>query len=130
MNVYSFLISLFQLQQINFMSLMQVVGASFANLPLSQANMHQSNVNLPQTTAIPAQHQSQPIPPTQNAQHTICDDTNLPTRATRPERVNNSQDDNERPVNVNSGSALNPNNEMEKRNKPLKTQVILVIIIN
>lgn len=101
-----------------------MVGASFANLPLSQANMHQSNVNLP------AQHQSQPIPLTQNAQHTTCDDTTLPTRATRPERVNNSQDDDEHPVNVNSGSALNPNNEMEKRNKPLKTQVILVIIGN
>lgn len=107
------------------MSLMQVVGASFSNLPLS-------NVNLPQTTtAIPAQRQSQPIPLTQNAQHTICEDANLPTRAARPERVNMSQDDDEHPVNVNSGSALNPqsaSNEMEQRNKPLKTQVILVII--
>lgn len=101
------------------MSLMQVVGASFSNLPLS-------NVNLPQTTtAIPAQRQSQPIPLTQ---HTICEDANLPTRAARPERVNMSQDDEEHPVNVNSGSALNPDNELEQRNKPLKTQVILVII--
>lgn len=98
-----------------------MVGASFSNLPLS-------NVNLPQTTtAIPAQRQSQPIPLTQNAQHTICDDANLPTRAARTERVNMSQDDDEHPVNVNSGSALNPDNELEQRNKPLKTRVILVI---
>ncbi|XP_067255037.1 ciliogenesis and planar polarity effector 1 isoform X2 [Chanodichthys erythropterus] len=117
------LFRLVQLQQINFMSLMQVVGASFANLPLSQANMRQSNVNLP------AQHQSQPIPLTQNAQHPTCDDTTLPTRATRPERVNNSQDDDEHPVNVNYGSTLNPNNEMEKRNKPLKTQEIQQLTI-
>ncbi|KAK7121100.1 hypothetical protein R3I94_020914 [Phoxinus phoxinus] len=88
----------FQLQQINFMSLMQVVGASFVNLPLPQPSMHQSNVNVPQTTAIPAQPQPQPISLTHNAQHTTCDET-------RPERVNNDQ----HPVNVSSGSALNPN---------------------
>ncbi|XP_056117384.1 ciliogenesis and planar polarity effector 1 [Rhinichthys klamathensis goyatoka] len=105
--IHDELFRLVQLQQINFMSLMQVVGASFVNLPLSQPSMHQSNVNVPQTTAIPAQHppQPQPISLTHNAQHTTCDDTNLPTRATRPERVNND----EHPVNVNSGLPLNPN---------------------
>ncbi|KAG1971251.1 ciliogenesis and planar polarity effector [Pimephales promelas] len=103
--IHDELFRLVQLQQINFMSLMQVVGASFGNLPLSQPSMHQSNVNVPQTTAIPAQHPPQHIALTHNAQHTTCDDTNLPTRATRPERVNHDQ----HPVNVNSGSALNPN---------------------
>ncbi|KAK7125268.1 hypothetical protein R3I93_020830 [Phoxinus phoxinus] len=92
------LFRLVQLQQINFMSLMQVVGASFVNLPLPQHSMHQSNVNVPQTTAIPAQPQPHPISLTHNAQHTTCDET-------RPERVNNDQ----HPVNVSSGSALNPN---------------------
>ncbi|XP_077099891.1 ciliogenesis and planar polarity effector 1 [Siphateles boraxobius] len=101
--IHDELFRLVQLQQINFMSLMQVVGASFVNLPLPQPSMHQSNV--PQTTAIPAQYQPQPISLTQNAQHITCDVTNLPTRATRPERVNND----ERPVNVHSGSALDPN---------------------
>ncbi|XP_067290218.1 ciliogenesis and planar polarity effector 1 isoform X2 [Pseudorasbora parva] len=125
------LFRLVQLQQINFMSLMQVVGASFSNLPLSQANIRQSNVNLPQTPAIPAQQQAQQsISLTQNAQqHTICDDANLPTRATRPERVNNSQDDHEHPANVNSGLALKPHNEMEQRNPPLKAQDIQQLTI-
>ncbi|KAM3874280.1 ciliogenesis and planar polarity effector 1 [Diretmus argenteus] len=42
------LFKLVQLQQINFMSLMQVVGASFSNLPYVQQNTHlaQSNMNL------------------------------------------------------------------------------------
>lgn len=104
---------LFQLQQINFMSLMQVVGASFSNLPLSQANLLQSS-------ATAAQRQSPPGCLTQNAQH-----TSLPTRASGPERVNNDQD--LLPVNVNCGSDLNPRNEIEQRNPARKPQVILVI---
>uniref|UniRef100_A0A672MKC4 Uncharacterized protein n=1 Tax=Sinocyclocheilus grahami TaxID=75366 RepID=A0A672MKC4_SINGR len=103
------LFRLVQLQQINFMSLMQVVGASFSNLPLSRANVLQS-------TAIPAQQQSQPVSLTQNAQLTVCDDTSLPTRATGPERVNNTQD--LRPVNV------NPRNEREPRNPTRKPQEV------
>ncbi|KAL1267181.1 hypothetical protein QQF64_002856, partial [Cirrhinus molitorella] len=118
------LFRLVQLQQINFMSLMQVVGASFSNLPLSQASFLQSNAVLPQTTAIPAQRPSQPVSLTQNAPHTICDDTNLPTRASGPKRVNSNQDDDRCPLNVNSGSYLNPQNEMEQRNPPLKTQEV------
>ncbi|CAM4728658.1 unnamed protein product [Leuciscus chuanchicus] len=111
------LFRLVQLQQINFMSLMQVVGASFVNLPLSQPSMHQSNVNVSQTTAIPAQHQPQPISLTHNPQHTTCDDANLPTRATRPERVNND----EHPLNVDSGSALNPNITLKTQEIPQLT---------
>ncbi|XP_041753988.2 ciliogenesis and planar polarity effector 1 isoform X1 [Coregonus clupeaformis] len=47
------LFRLVQLQQINFMSLMQVVGASFVNLPLSQNNtlLAQSNVPYPNPNA-------------------------------------------------------------------------------
>ncbi|XP_059395372.1 ciliogenesis and planar polarity effector 1 [Carassius carassius] len=98
------LFRLVQLQQINFMSLMQVVGASFSNLPLSQPNLLQST---------PAQRQSQPASFTQNAQH-----TNLPTQASGLERVNNNQDF--LPVNVNCGSDLNP----EQRNPTRKPQEV------
>ncbi|XP_026119483.1 ciliogenesis and planar polarity effector 1 isoform X4 [Carassius auratus] len=100
------LFRLVQLQQINFMSLMQVVGASFSNLPLSQTNLLQSS-------ATPAQRQSQPASFTQNAQH-----TNLPTQASGLERVNNNQDFH--PVNVNYGSDLNP----EQRNPTRKPQEV------
>lgn len=49
---------MFQLQQINFMSLMQVVGASFANLPLSQANPQLAQLHIPASQATaPAQPQ-------------------------------------------------------------------------
>ncbi|XP_026995153.2 ciliogenesis and planar polarity effector 1 isoform X2 [Tachysurus fulvidraco] len=56
------LFRLVQLQQINFMSLMQVVGASFANLPLSNVNSHISQLSVPVTQASQlAQPQTQPI---------------------------------------------------------------------
>uniref|UniRef100_A0A9J7YV52 Ciliogenesis and planar polarity effector 1-like n=1 Tax=Cyprinus carpio carpio TaxID=630221 RepID=A0A9J7YV52_CYPCA len=110
------LFRLVQLQQINFMSLMQVVGASFSNLPLSQANLLQSS-------ATAAQRQSQPGCLTQNAQH-----TNLPTRASGPERVNNDQD--LLPVNVNCGSDLNPRNEIEQRNPARKPQEVQQLSIH
>ncbi|XP_056323405.1 ciliogenesis and planar polarity effector 1 [Danio aesculapii] len=100
------LFRLVQLQQINFMSLMQVVGASFANLPLPQANLHQPGGIPPQSTAIPEQHRSV----TQNTQHSIQDDTNQPTQACRPDRVGNRQDNDQRA-------------EMEQRNPPLKAQM-------
>ncbi|XP_063067977.1 ciliogenesis and planar polarity effector 1 [Engraulis encrasicolus] len=52
------LFRLVQLQQINFMSLMQVVGASFANLPLSQARLP-----IAQSTLLPQQPYPPPAPP-------------------------------------------------------------------
>ncbi|XP_051542049.1 ciliogenesis and planar polarity effector 1 isoform X2 [Myxocyprinus asiaticus] len=108
------LFRLVQLQQINFMSLMQVVGASFTNLPL------QSNVILPQTTAISTQTQCQP---TSEHTHALTQNTphrsTHPTRATVPERVNDRL-----PVSVNSGSVLNPNHEMEQRSPVLRSQDI------
>ncbi|XP_058644711.1 ciliogenesis and planar polarity effector 1-like [Onychostoma macrolepis] len=116
------LFRLVQLQQINFMSLMQVVGASFSNLPLSQASVLQPGAVLPQTAARPAQCQSQHVCITQNAQHTACDDTSLPTRAAGPERVNNERD--LHPANLDSGSDLNPRNEMERRNPTRKPQEV------
>ncbi|XP_072514569.1 ciliogenesis and planar polarity effector 1 isoform X3 [Salminus brasiliensis] len=59
------LFRLVQLQQINFMSLMQVVGASFTNLPLSQSNPLLAQLSMPasQGTA-PAQPQDQASRPT------------------------------------------------------------------
>ncbi|XP_036450987.1 ciliogenesis and planar polarity effector 1 [Colossoma macropomum] len=59
------LFRLVQLQQINFMSLMQVVGASFANLPLSQANPLLAQLSVPSSHATaPAQTQDQASVPT------------------------------------------------------------------
>ncbi|KAL7848306.1 hypothetical protein AOLI_G00230240 [Acnodon oligacanthus] len=56
------LFRLVQLQQINFMSLMQVVGASFANLPLSQGNPLLAQLSVPSSQATaPAQPQAQAI---------------------------------------------------------------------
>ncbi|XP_062869669.1 ciliogenesis and planar polarity effector 1 isoform X2 [Trichomycterus rosablanca] len=55
------LFRLVQLQQINFMSLMQVLGASFANVGFSQANPLLSQLNVPAAqTPAPAQSQAQP----------------------------------------------------------------------
>ncbi|XP_021334904.2 ciliogenesis and planar polarity effector 1 isoform X3 [Danio rerio] len=94
------LFRLVQLQQINFMSLMQVVGASFANLPLPQANLHQPGGIPPQPSSV-----------TQNIQQNFRDDTNQPTQECRPDRVGNSQDDDQRA-------------EIGQRNPPSKTQEI------
>ncbi|XP_017567420.2 ciliogenesis and planar polarity effector 1 isoform X1 [Pygocentrus nattereri] len=59
------LFRLVQLQQINFMSLMQVVGASFANLPLSQANPLLAQLSVPPSQATaPVQAQAQASAPT------------------------------------------------------------------
>ncbi|KAL6472327.1 hypothetical protein MHYP_G00185150 [Metynnis hypsauchen] len=59
------LFRLVQLQQINFMSLMQVVGASFANLPLSQANPLLAQLSAPSSQATaPVQPQAQASVPT------------------------------------------------------------------
>ncbi|KAF4082340.1 hypothetical protein AMELA_G00150710 [Ameiurus melas] len=52
------LFRLVQLQQLNFMSLMQVVGASFANMPLSHANSLLSQLSVPASQ--PAQPQTRP----------------------------------------------------------------------
>ncbi|XP_053501766.1 ciliogenesis and planar polarity effector 1 isoform X4 [Ictalurus furcatus] len=52
------LFRLVQLQQLNFMSLMQVVGASFASAPLSHANSLLSQLSVPASQ--PAQPQTRP----------------------------------------------------------------------
>ncbi|XP_051972738.1 ciliogenesis and planar polarity effector 1 [Xyrauchen texanus] len=108
------LFRLVQLQQINFMSLMQVVGASFTNLPL------QSNVILPQTTAISTQTPCQPT-----SAHTHALTQNTPHRSTHPTRASVPESVSDRlPVSVNSGSVLNPNHEMEQRSPVLRSQEI------
>ncbi|XP_065120529.1 ciliogenesis and planar polarity effector 1 isoform X4 [Paramisgurnus dabryanus] len=100
------LFRLVQLQQINFMSLMQVVGASFTNLPLSQLNPLQSNVNLPQTSVLSAQSDPR-SEPTQNIQHAASDSAKRPTRAPGEEVTNHS---NHQSV------------DMEQRNPALRTR--------
>ncbi|XP_076158575.1 ciliogenesis and planar polarity effector 1 [Alosa pseudoharengus] len=71
------LFRLVQLQQINFMSLMQVVGASFANLPFSQARLPlPQSVPLPQSNppftfpSAPQPHPS-PLPSHPNTAQTL-----------------------------------------------------------
>ncbi|KAB5543313.1 hypothetical protein PHYPO_G00077610 [Pangasianodon hypophthalmus] len=75
------LFRLVQLQQINFMSLMQVVGASFSNLPLSQANSLLSQLSVPASQ--PAQPQTQPA---------VAHSSDPPPRDTRNTRLENKPD--------------------------------------
>ncbi|XP_035391703.1 ciliogenesis and planar polarity effector 1 [Electrophorus electricus] len=69
------LFRLVQLQQINFMSLMQVVGASFANLPLTQGN---PLLTQPSGSVVP------PASPAQVSQDTVPENMDRPTSASGP----------------------------------------------
>ncbi|KAA0704314.1 Protein JBTS17 [Triplophysa tibetana] len=118
------LFRLVQLQQINFMSLMQVVGASFSNLPLSQHIPIRSNVMLSQTAVTsappPCDHGSEPTHgQTQNIRPASCDG---PTRVSGEERINHRRKDNRHPVHLTS--AVNHTHDSEQRNLPLRPQVL------
>lgn len=92
------------------MSLMQVVGASFLNLPL------QSNMMLPQT-AVTSDHRSVPThAQTQNIQPASCS----PTGA---DSVNHVQNDNRHPVHLTS--AVNHRHDSERR----KVGFVMLILI-
>ncbi|XP_057177009.1 ciliogenesis and planar polarity effector 1 isoform X2 [Triplophysa rosa] len=121
------LFRLVQLQQINFMSLMQVVGASFSNLPLSQHNPLQSNVMLSQTAVTsappPCDHRSEPTHgQTQNIQPASCDGPKGPTRVSGAERVNRRGNDNRHLVHLTS--AVNHRHDGEQRNLSLRPQAL------
>ncbi|XP_060764829.1 ciliogenesis and planar polarity effector 1 isoform X4 [Neoarius graeffei] len=75
------LLRLVQLQQINFMSLMQVVGASFASLPLYHAISLVPQLNV--STSLPAQPQTQP---------TVAQSSDPPPRDTQNTRLANKPD--------------------------------------
>ncbi|KAK3549848.1 hypothetical protein QTP86_015286, partial [Hemibagrus guttatus] len=78
------LFRLVQLQQINFMSLMQVVGASFANLPLSHVNALLSQLSVPATQPSQlAQPQTQP---------TVAQSSGPPPHDTQNTRLENKPD--------------------------------------
>ncbi|XP_058267346.1 ciliogenesis and planar polarity effector 1 isoform X3 [Hemibagrus wyckioides] len=78
------LFRLVQLQQINFMSLMQVVGASFANLPLSHVNTLLSQLSVPATQPSQlAQPQTQP---------TVAQSSGPPPNDTQNTRLENKPD--------------------------------------
>lgn len=130
-NVYSSPGCLFQLQQINFMSLMQVVGASFSNLPLSQHNPLRSNVMLSQTAVTsappPCDPRSEPTHgQTQNIRPASCDGPEGPTRVSGEERVNHRRKENR--DTVHSTSAVNHRHDGEQRNLPLRPQVGFVTV--
>ncbi|KAI4892113.1 hypothetical protein NFI96_017897, partial [Prochilodus magdalenae] len=85
------LFRLVQLQQINFMSLMQVVGASFANLPLSQGNPLLAQLSVPSsqaTTHAPPQAQASVAIVAQSA----YSPQNLSTQTTQNVRQENANE--------------------------------------
>ncbi|KAF7700988.1 ciliogenesis and planar polarity effector 1 isoform X2 [Silurus meridionalis] len=88
------LFRLVQLQQINFMSLMQVVGASFANLPLTHTNSLLSQFSVPssapaqpQTQATVAQSSDTLPPDTQNTRLENNPRTDLELQSRKPRAV-------------------------------------------
>ncbi|KAF5893905.1 ciliogenesis and planar polarity effector 1, partial [Clarias magur] len=109
------LFRLVQLQQINFMSLMQVVGSSFANLPLSHGNPLLSQPSVP--AAQPVQPQAQPTvpqssePPSHTTQNTRLEN--------KPDTISELQNRKSRAADqkwVEANSALNNPEEMSRPN--------------
>ncbi|XP_066507194.1 ciliogenesis and planar polarity effector 1 isoform X2 [Hoplias malabaricus] len=118
------LFRLVQLQQINFMSLMQVVGASFANLPLSQTNplLEQLRVPASQNTAS-AQPQAQAslqavVQSSHSPQNLRQVNSNKPVSAPEPQKGISAAD--HQPFSVGTEPVQDP---CEERSSPINSRL-------